>query len=86
MTERIDWKAFACLVEGELERGYFVRSDLEEAFSSIRSIVTDNLEVYVDKPFISNFRLNIKSSGRIILIDLVHEFKTLCHWEISCRI
>lgn len=85
-TKQVDWKAFAGLVEGDLERAYLIRSDLDGAFSTVRAIILDNLEVYVDKPFINRFRVKIESFGRVIKIDLEHELETLCHWDVSCRV
>jgi len=84
-TKQVNWKTFAGLVEGSLEKAYFVRADLDGAFKEIRSIVNDNLELYVDAQYIQRFRVNIKTVGRIIHIDLKHGLNTLCHWETSCR-
>lgn len=84
-TKQVDWESFTRLVEGPLEKSYFIRADLKGAFETIRSIVHDNLEIYVDPQFITHFRVNIKTVGRIIYVDLNHDLETLCHWEVSCQ-
>ncbi len=84
-TKHVNWKEFKGLVENSLEKAKLYRYNLDGAFVSIRNIVSSNLDIYIDSRFADQFRTNIKTSGRIIYIELKHDTKVLCQWEVSCQ-
>lgn len=85
VIDHVKWDYVQNLIENSLERAELSRRDLEESFDIIRFIIRDDLEIYIDKKYIDQFCITMKSFGRVIYINLSYDLKTLCEWKVSCQ-